>query len=435
LQSLSQSPEEKVRNFQRKLYVKAKQEATFKFYSLYDKLYRDDVLHYAWQQCRANKGAPGVDGQSFKDIETKIGIGLFLKEISDELRNETYKPMPVRRVYIPKPDGSQRPLGIPSIKDRVVQMACLIVMQPVFEADFLDCSYGFRPKRSAHQAIGAIKDNIQQGFTAVYDADLTKCFDRISHQLIMNTCAERISDSKVLRLIKKWLEAPVVEPGGPKQGRKNFQGTPQGGIISPLLANIVLNKLDKYWHRKGGPRESYNARLIRYADDFVVMARYIGEPIRNEIAQIIESMGLSLNEKKTQALDLAKGDILNFLGYSIRIGCGPGRRITLKPTDKAIARLREKMREVISRERLYRGIKGIIEEINPILRGWKNYFKLTNIIRTFWDLNFYVTGRFYRVGRKTSQRYSKTFKPGVYITLRKMGLYCLINGAPVKALR
>ena len=230
MQPLLQSPEGKVRNLQRKLYVKAKQEKTFRFYSLYDKLYREDVLQYAWQQCRANKGAPGADGQSFKDIEEKVGVERFLKEIAEELRNGTYRPMPVRRVYIPKPDGSQRPLGIPTIKDRIVQMACLTVIQPIFEADFLDCSYGFRPKRNAHQAIGAITENIKQGFTAVYDADLTKCFDSIQHRLIMDSLAERITDGKVLRLIKGWLEAPIVEPGGPKQGRKNYQGTPQGGL-------------------------------------------------------------------------------------------------------------------------------------------------------------------------------------------------------------
>lgn len=425
MQPLLQPTEEKVRNFQRKLYVKAKQEKKFRFFSLYDKLYQEDVLQYAWQQCRANKGAPGVDGLSFKDIEDRIGVSAFLRGIAEEIRNETYRPLPVRRVYIPKPDGSQRPLGIPTIKDRVVQMACLTVVQPIFEADFLDCSYGFRPKRSAHQAIEAIKDNIKQGFTSVYDADLTKCFDSISHQLIMDSLAERITDRKILRLIKKWLEAPVVEPGGPRQGKKNFQGTPQGGVISPLISNIVLNRLDQFWHRPGGPRERYNARIVRYADDFVVQARFIGEPIKHEIETIISAMGLSLNVKKTRIIDLANGDTLNFLGYSISISGNRQHRITLKPSVKAINRLRSKLRETISRQRLYQGIKGIIAEVNPILRGWKRYFKLTNVNRVFWNLSFYLTARFYRVGRKTSQRCSKIFKPGVYITLRKMGIFCL----------
>lgn len=418
---------EKVRLLQRKLYVKAKQEKEFRFYSLYDKIYREDVLRYAYHQCRANKGAPGVDGRDFVTIEETIGVDKFLQEIAAELKAGTYRPQPVLRVYIPKPDGSQRPLGIPTIKDRVVQAACLIIIQPVFEADFLNCSFGFRPKRSAHQAIKTITTHIEQGFTAVYDADLTKCFDTIPHQVVMDALAERIADGKVLKLIKGWLTAPVVEPDGPRQGVKNRLGTPQGGVISPLLANIVLNKLDQAWHRPGGPREKYNARLVRYADDFVILARFIGQPIREEVERIITSLGLSLNEKKTRILDLKAGDTLNFLGYSIRLKRN-GKGLSLKPSDKACARLRERVREIISRQRLYHGIKGIIAEINPVLRGWKEYFRLTNVSRVFWKLDFFITARFYRVGRKTSQRLSKTFKPGVYVTLKKMGLYSLALG-------
>jgi RNA-directed DNA polymerase len=416
---------EKVRDFQRKLYVKAKQEKEFRFYSLYDKLYREDVLRYAWQQCRANNGAPGVDGRSFKAIEDEIGVEAFLKEIADELNNGTYRPQPVKRVYIPKPDGRQRPLGIPVIKDRIIQMACLTVIQPIFEADFQDCSYGFRPRRSAHQAINAIVGHIKQGYTAIYDADLTQCFDNIPHQLIMDALAERIADGKILRLINGWLVAPVVEPEGPRQGRKNRQGTPQGGVISPLLANIVLNKLDTAWHRPGGAREKYNARLVRYADDFVILARYIGQPIKDEIESIISSLGLQLNDKKTSILNLSSGDTLNFLGYSIRLVNGNSKRLYIKPGDKAYNRLQQRIREIISRERLFHGIDGIIAEINPVLRGWKQYFILSNVARTFWKLDFYITARFYRAGRKTSQRLSKIFKPGVFVTLRKKGLYSL----------
>lgn len=412
-----------VRVFQRKLYVKAKQEKQFKFYSLYDKIYRKDVLQYAWQQCRANKGAPGIDGQTFKAIEDNTGIETFLEQIAAELINGTYQPQPVKRVYIPKPDGRQRPLGIPVIKDRIVQMACLTIIQPIFEADFLGCSYGFRPKRSAHQAINAIVNHVKQGFTAVYDADLTQCFDNIPHQLIMDTLSERIADGKILRLIKRWLTVPVVEPGGPRQGKKNKIGTPQGGVISPLLANIVLNKLDAAWYCPDGPRVKYNARLVRYADDFVVLARYIGQPIKEEIENIISSLGLQLNDKKTRILNLSAGDILNFLGYSIRLG--PESRIYLKPGDKAINRLRQRIREIISRERLYYGIDGIIAEINPVLRGWKQYFQLSNVSRIYRKLDFYVSARFYHVGRKTSQRLSKIFKPGVFVTLKRKGLYSL----------
>ena len=422
--------EEKARDFQRKLYIKAKQEKIFRFYSLYDKLYRNDIIEYAWKQCRANKGSAGVDGLTFKKIETEIGIENFLAGIQKELRNNTYKAQPVRRVYLDKPDGSKRPLGIPTIKDRVVQMACLIIIIPIFEADFLDCSYGFRPKRSAHQAIEAIVENINQGFTAVYDADLTKCFDSIPHQIIIDNLKERIADRKIINLIKCWLTAPVVEPGGPRQGKKNRQGTPQGGVISPLLANIVLNKLDQHWYSPGGPREKYNARLVKYADDFVVLARFIGQPIIDEVEQAITAIGLSLNEKKTCQLNLAKGDALTFLGYSISLQYG---KVKLKPSDKAIKRLRGRIKDIVSRERLYHGITGIIQELNPVLRGWRQYFKLSNIIRWFWNVDFYITGRFYRIGNKLSQRHSKTFKPGVYKTLRKMGLYSLAVDYPVNA--
>jgi RNA-directed DNA polymerase len=225
---------EKVRLFQHNLYVKAKQEKKFKFYSLYDKLYRDDVLQYAWHQCRANKGAPGVDGVSFQAIERTIGVDNFLSQVAEELKTETYQAQPVQRVYIPKADGSKRPLGIPVIKDRIVQAACLTVIQPIFEADFLGCSFGFRPKRNAHQAITAITGHIKQGFTAVYDADLTKCYDNMPHKAVLDAVAERITDGKILRLIRSWLTAPVVEPGGPRQGTKNRCGTPQGGLCEAL---------------------------------------------------------------------------------------------------------------------------------------------------------------------------------------------------------
>lgn len=415
---------DKVRVFQRKLYVKAKQEKDFRFYSLYDKMYRKDVLLCAWRQCRLNKGAPGVDGISFRAIEETIGVETFLVDIAAELKSGAYRPQPVKRVYIPKPDGSQRPLGIPVIKDRVVQMACLIVIQPIFEADFLDCSYGFRPKRNAHQAIASITEHIKEGFTAVYDADLSRCFDNIPHSLIMDELAKRITDKKIMRLIRGWLTAPIVEPGGPRQGRKNTCGTPQGGVISPLLANIALNKLDTAWYRSNGPFEQYNARLVKYADDFVIMARYIGEPIKKEVNNIISPLGLSLNEKKTSIINLKDGDVLNFLGYDIRLRQGTSH-VLLRPTSKACARLRGRVREIISRGRLYHCIDGIIAEINPVLRGWKQYFRLSNVNHIFWKLDYLITARFYRVCRKTSQRKSKIFKPGVFVTLKKLGLYSL----------
>jgi RNA-directed DNA polymerase len=422
--------EEKARTFQRKLYRKAKREKEFRFYSLYDKIWREDILEYAWKRCRANGGSPGTDGKSFKAIENE-GVEEFLKAIAQELKENTYRPSPVRRVYIPKADGSKRPLGIPTIKDRIVQTACLIVIEPVFEADFEDMSYGFRPKRSALGAIVEIAEHIQQGFTAAYDADLTKCFDTIPHDVIMEGLERRIADQKVLSLIRKFLRAPVVEPGGPRQGKRNHTGTPQGGVISPLLANIVLDALDK----KGKElHRLYNARMVRYADDFVILARYIGDPILKAVEETISGLGLQINQKKTRIVRLQNGEILNFLGYALNT-VGKGRTVAIRPSEKAQKKLKEKLREIISRKRLYHGIEGIVKELNPLLRGWKNYFRLTTVKRELRGLDYHITGRFYRVAKKTSQRPSRIFRHGVYATLKRMGLRSLSEDRPVHAFR
>ncbi|WP_460000517.1 group II intron maturase-specific domain-containing protein [Paradesulfitobacterium aromaticivorans] len=248
------------------------------------------------------------------------------------------------------------------------------------------------------------------------------------HAQIMEALSKRISDRKVLKLVKGWLTVPVVEPGGPKQGNKSRIGVPQGGVISPLLANIVLHQLDAQWHRPAGPREKYNARLVRYADDLVILARYIGNPIRSEIDRIIGTLGLTFNDKKTKVLNLRGDDSLDFLGYNIRLGHGDINRLHLRPSKKAVKRLKERVRGITSRKRLYCGIEGIINELNPVLRGWKAYFRLSNVSRIFWKLDFFITARFYRTGRKTSQRLSKAFKPGVFTTLEEKGLYNLVKG-------
>jgi RNA-directed DNA polymerase len=419
---------EKGYDLQRKLYQKAKQEPEFRFYSLYDKVYRGDILETAYHRCRNNRGKPGVDGVAFEHIETQ-GLSEWLRKLGDDLREKTYRPDAVRRVNIPKGDGSTRPLGIPTIRDRVVQMAVLIVLEPIFEADFDDCSYGFRPGRSAQDAISAVKNHMNAGFLAVYDADFSKFFDSIPHEVIMETVRRRIVDKEILSLIRQWLKAPIVERGGPRQGKRNHQGTPQGGVISPLLANVVLNELDQSWNEEGGPQRKYNARLVRYADDLVILARYIGQPLRDKLLECVTRLNLKLNEEKTRIVD-GKGwsEKFSFLGYGISYNAG---RVWLRPSKKAVKKLQEKIRQIVTRGKLNYGLDEVISELNVVLKGWKAYFKQSTRQKEFRDLDFYIAGRFYRLAKKLSQRKSKLFKRGVYATLKIKGLYSLSGGLPV----
>ena len=269
---------ENIRTLQRKLYLKAKRERACRFHALYDKVYRADILSHAYNLVRANKGRAGIDGVTFEAIEEGEGISAFVAELMEALKNKTYKPDPVKRVMIPKKDGSKRPLGIPTIRDRVAQMAVKIVIEPIFEADFCKTSYGFRPKKSAHDAVDDVAYSLNQGYTAVIDADLSKYFDTIPHAKLMAVVAERICDGAILRLIQMWLKAPIVEmdKDGTKRniggGKGNRKGTPQGGVISPLLANLYLHILDRIWERRG-LQQQLGARIVRYADDIVVLCR------------------------------------------------------------------------------------------------------------------------------------------------------------------
>ena len=375
---------ERIRTLQRKLYIKAKQEPAYRFYALYDKLYQADILHHAWRLVKANKGSPGVDGMSFEVIESGIGVGCYLELLSRELQDKTYQANPVRRVMIPKADGSLRPLGIPTIRDRVVQMALKLVIEPIFEADFCEHSYGFRPQKSAHQAIDAIADGMWQGQTQVIDADLSKYFDSIPHSKLLATVAERIADGAVLALIKQWLKAPVIGEsengktacvGG---GKSNRRGTPQGGVISPLLSNLYLHLLDRIWQRHELARK-LQAKLVRYADDFVVLCRKdVVTPLAT-IRSILEKLELNLNESKTKIVDANKEEFY-FLGFALKVKVSSkGKRYPhVNPKEQAVEKVKNRINEITARNQTWRPIKEVVRDLNQVLRGWSGYFHYRN---------------------------------------------------------
>jgi len=426
---------DRVRELQRKLYQKAKQEREFRFYLLYDKVYRQDILSHAYRLVRSNQGAPGVDGETFEEIEKREGgAERYLEGVAEELRGKRYKPMPVRRVYIPKSDGGRRPLGIPTVKDRVVQMAVKIVIEPIFEADFEENSYGFRPKRDAHQAMDDLSLHLRMGKTQVMDADIFRYFDSLSHDKLLALVAERIVDKNILRLIKMWLKAPVVEEGedGKKRYEGNDQGTPQGGVISPLLANVYLHVLDRIWKEKR-VQENYGARLIRYADDFVVLCQgHTGEIMRG-VKMVLAGLRLRLNEEKTRVVD-AREERFNFLGFTVQVVKHPrtGRSFPLIcPSKKAQAKVKAEIKALACRRTLRLPTEIVLEKLNELVRGWVGYFYYGNCSRDLTRIKGFLEERVRIYLRRKHGQKSRGYRryPARYL-YETLGLYKIPTTSP-----
>jgi len=414
-------PWERLELLQEKLYCKAKQERNFKFYVLYDKIFVPYVIEQAYYKVKRNGGAPGVDGVTFAMIEEEFGLGKFLLELREDLRKQTYEPKAVRRKWIEKENGNGlRPLGIPTIRDRVAQMACLQIIEPIFEADFKDSSYGFRPKRGARNAMAAIKEYLREGRTEVFDADLSAYFDTIPHDKLMKTLELRISDPRVLNLIRKWLKSPVYEDG--QYHKSKGEGTPQGGVISPLLANVYMHLVDRIVNNSKSLFHQAGIKIVRYADDFVLMGKRISLTVIEELKRILDKMGLKLNETKTRQIDATK-ESFNFLGFTVRydrdIKGRSNKYWNIEASDKSEKKVRKKIND-------YLAVRGhfpapeIAKGLNAILRGWLNYYDIPGVSYPAMNkrkLHYYLTDRLYRYYNRKSQRRSRLYGPHAFEVL------------------
>lgn len=407
---------EQIRTLQRKLYVKAKDEPGFRFYLLYDKVYREDILAHAYGLARENGGAPGVDGVSFEAIEAN-GLEKWLAERRTELREKTYRPDPVRRVLIDKPGGGQRPLGIPTIRDRVIQTAAKMVMEPIFEAEFDDSAYGYRPKRSAQDAVKKVHRAVCDGYTDVVDADLSKYFDTIPHPELMRCVARRVSDKQMLKLVKMWLKAPIEERDerGNRRltgGRKAKRGTPQGGVASPLLSVIYMHRFLRAWRQRGKDAE-FRARIVNYADDLVILSTGHAEEALAWLRWAMTNIGLTLNETKTCIRD-ATHETFDFLGYTF----GPDRYrkdghwyLAAKPSNKSVQRVKQTVREIF-RKGAIAPWDEVVARLNRTLVGWSNYFNYGTRLMAYRAVDNYVYERsraFLRRRHKVQSRGTREF--------------------------
>lgn len=423
---------EKVAQLRRKLNEKAKQEPKFRFYTLYDRIYRPDVLLAAWWVVFDKDSAAGVDGVRCQDIlDAPGGLDAYLAELREALRTKTYRPERVKRVYIPKADGRMRPLGIPTVRDRIVQTAVVLILEAIFEADFLDSSYGFRPGRNAHQALAAIRQSVQEGYDQVYDADLQGYFDTIPHDNLMKCLERRITDRSLLALIKMWLTCVVEEcdENGKPRITRPTAGTPQGGVISPLLANLYLHWFEHAFYASDGPGQWASAKLVRYADDFVVLARFQSIRIGSWIEELLEGrFKLTINREKTRVVRLQQpGASFDFLGYTFRYDKdlqGRARRyLNIRPSAKALARARTRLRELTRPQRCFMPIPEIIAEMNQWLTGWQAYFSYGYPRSAYRSVHRFMVSRLScHLTRRSQRAYRPPRNKSFYAHLHDLGL-------------
>jgi RNA-directed DNA polymerase len=413
---MSLATPDKIRDLRIKLYRKAKDEPGFRFYQLYDKVYREDILFHAYALAKANAGAPGVDGESFEDIESR-GLEEWLNGLRKELHDKTYQPQPVRRVMIPKPGGGERPLGIPTIRDRVAQTAAKLILEPIWEADLEPSAYGYRPRKSGQDAIQKVDELLHEGYTDIVDADLSKYFDTIPHSELMQCVARRIVDRQMLHLIKMWLKVPVEErdENGKRRltgGKDNDRGTPQGGVISPALANLYLNRMLKGW-RQTKRGEQFRAQMVTYADDFVILSRGKAKEALEWTRGVLKRLDLTLNEKKTSIRN-ARRERFDFLGYTFGPHINPrggGRYLGYSPSKKSVGRIKQQVGELLERRNVAPW-KEVCQKLNRKLRGWRQYFRCGSTSQAYRAVDEYVYDRvrnFLRRRHKVSSQGTRQF--------------------------